>query len=792
MQKFLSPPSVLLWVLLIVPLSYGGKSRTARSGESRAYTSLLATRNARAIRQFESKLRPYFEIKAGIRRDPSDKNSIYRPSQSDLYMLAKTWNLVSSEFKSIYLKSIQIPEEFLYYTSPSGHFEVYYTVTDPQNAVDPADQYGFDQSNWRNKINAPNGIPDYIDEVAWALDSSWSMEIDRFGFPRPYPSDNSSGTPNIYKVVVKKLVLDDYYGQTFHGGAITHSGKGYTSVFELRNEWESPTWKNTYMDYNTYPEQGIRVTCAHEFFHAIQYAMSWRVEDQVYLDDFPLAWIEGSAVLMEELAFEDIDDYIQYSKDYFYSPTIPMLRVNNYDDYFNVFLMLYLYNHTTTPPSIDFIKTVFDNNYAGSISFHSNLQQTSESLGFVWNELLGDFYVATYFTGTRADPVLFIEDADLLPEWTTPNDAVTPNRSVTKIVQPYGMNIFSFESDTDHYPEMEIHFGGKDSFKRPLSVNDWAVHALLTPRETTNSVEIQPIEIAGNGAGKLFIENRQLYSDIKVIATNGINGDARYGTVTFMPCSISHFPGDTVFSQTTSVKAPGVPPDTASLYFVSRDTLRCSMSITPYIPSSSMKNETLLSNRTSLDQFYEITFPNSWIYSFDTLHFDLQLTDDNFLLYNTTRVFTPADYMLFIWDDSAERWEPVTTGFSSVTGSYNWYGTLNSPGIYGLFARETRKTDIVVYPNPVHRSEEVAFEGEHLSALRIYQVDGKLVFHARRDEFFTPPWYNPRRDTYIFRWDLLNHNNNTVAPGTYIIFLEHTSRTTGETSIKKKSLLVLP
>ena len=73
------------------------------------------------------------------------------------------------------------------YISPGKHFEVYYSPS-PIKSFLQNDNYGFDTlNNWRQKISAPNGIPDYVDEIAWALDSSWSIEVDRFGFQEPIP-----------------------------------------------------------------------------------------------------------------------------------------------------------------------------------------------------------------------------------------------------------------------------------------------------------------------------------------------------------------------------------------------------------------------------------------------------------------------------------------------------------------------------------------------------------------------------------------------------------------------------
>lgn len=60
---------------------------------------------------------------------------------------------------------------------------------------------------------------------------------------------------------------------------------------------------NDYLDYGTTPIRALRVTAAHEFFHAIQFAYDV-AEDRWFM--------EGSAVWMEDVVYNDINDYLQY------------------------------------------------------------------------------------------------------------------------------------------------------------------------------------------------------------------------------------------------------------------------------------------------------------------------------------------------------------------------------------------------------------------------------------------------------------------------------------------------
>ena len=72
--------------------------------------------------------------------------------------------------------------------------------------------------NWRFRYHGANGIPDYVDEVAWALDSAWSMEIDHFGFVEPIPLRNSAHPSTRYKVAIVAQKDPYFYGMTYPQG----------------------------------------------------------------------------------------------------------------------------------------------------------------------------------------------------------------------------------------------------------------------------------------------------------------------------------------------------------------------------------------------------------------------------------------------------------------------------------------------------------------------------------------------------------------------------------------------
>jgi len=457
-------PAVLLLCCLMFP-AYAASRRYTTALQTNMITQTTATQAQ--LRAFEQQLLPYFEAKAnGLL---SDTLAAYTPSQGDLFFIARYWKRLSSSFMTTYLKALDIPSTYSVYISPGGNFEIYYT-TSGVNAVSAVDTFGYSSTNWRTKVHAGNNIPDYVDMVAWAMDSTWSMEITRFGFNKPRPFIDATHTSARYKIVLADNVVGTGgYGVTYPTALDSGSITLYRSLIYLRNEWnDSKYWTDTtqqpYMNYVKYPDRAVNVTAAHEFFHGVQYAMS----PNQTLDNFPLSWLEGTAVLMESLGFDTVRDYIQYCHSYFSDPTSTIFNNDEQICYSTGLLGKYLYEKSLDTPSIAFVKKIFFNNYSSGTAFQHNLEITSQSFGKRWQDILGSFYTTSYFTGTRAKTGFFLKDAPLLDMWSdsgspAPVLASPSNNaagamlsptfswnsskagySQTKTVSPFQMNWFSF------------------------------------------------------------------------------------------------------------------------------------------------------------------------------------------------------------------------------------------------------------------------------------------------------------------------------------------------------------
>jgi hypothetical protein len=179
-------------------------------------------------------------------------------------------NDIAELFKAFENAEIQNEEDYI---SPSGKFRLNFTRTGG-HAV-PQD----DTNN--------SGIPDYIELAAAYADSSYRYMVTTLGYADPVlPS-----TP--YLIRFRQI---NVYGFT--------QSSGSTSFIVVHRNFEGFPPND---DEDGDILGALKVTIAHEFKHAIQYATTrWQGESG------QVRWIEMDATMMEEVVFHNVNDYINY------------------------------------------------------------------------------------------------------------------------------------------------------------------------------------------------------------------------------------------------------------------------------------------------------------------------------------------------------------------------------------------------------------------------------------------------------------------------------------------------
>jgi hypothetical protein len=505
--------------ILLLASALSAKTRATGDGYSLSQASSqtssgkVSANNALSATGLETRLRPALEARVNFRRSLSPQ-SANNPSinQRDLFALMKVWNSLSPEFRALYMEATAIPKNYDSYASPGGNFKVFYT-TAGRDSVSRLDTAGYgvvgQPDRWRERRSGANGVPDYIDEAAFALDSAWSMEVARFGFPKPKAAPAPDGSTARYSVLIAK---SNDYGVTIPVDKSSSEQAGFTSYIEINGNWSGREWAG--LGYNERPYDALRVTCAHEFLHSIQYSMVWTIN----LDNLSYGWLEGSAVLMEELAFPEINDYLQYISSYFSNPRIPLLSDNEDYVYMNSIVLKYLYERGVPGGgNIGIVKAVHDNNLAQrGITFHKNITKAvSEQAGREWAAVLGGFHAESYFTGARARPWTFVSDAGLMGTWRAPTASTGADTSAN--VGAYSTAFFMYRPQPGHSDTLALSIGGqRDALSSGVT---WGAGAIVA-EGTGDSLSLTPITVNQTGNGRFVLAGWNGKGYCLLVATN--------------------------------------------------------------------------------------------------------------------------------------------------------------------------------------------------------------------------------------------------------------------------------
>ncbi|MFC1848799.1 MXAN_6640 family putative metalloprotease [candidate division CSSED10-310 bacterium] len=213
------------------------------------------------------------------------------------------WALLSPDAQQLFKRTLARPEMQHYYDTPGGHCRIHYdTSGDNEVYQSTVDEDG-------------DGHPDFVNVVAQAVDFSWVEEATPNGVHGldfdPPPDDGTAGGNGRY----------DFYMYKVKGAYGVTEPEGDTDQYPGRNAVKSYITIDPRFASSTYQERvdRMRTTVAHEFFHAIQ---------MIYNND---SWTEGTywfweagAMWMEDMVYDDINDYYGYLTPRFNKPYKPL------------------------------------------------------------------------------------------------------------------------------------------------------------------------------------------------------------------------------------------------------------------------------------------------------------------------------------------------------------------------------------------------------------------------------------------------------------------------------------
>jgi hypothetical protein len=145
-------------------------------------------------------------------------------------------------------------------------------------------------------VAPPNGVPDFVDEVAAAAAESYRVENEQLGWTRAKSDGELGGRRGKGTSGELDIYLRDL-GNRLFGLAVPESGRrGYSrSAFLVLD--------NDFRGFGGNPLALMRATLAHEYNHALQYAYDSLQDDWMF---------EATATWAEEKVFPEINDWLNY------------------------------------------------------------------------------------------------------------------------------------------------------------------------------------------------------------------------------------------------------------------------------------------------------------------------------------------------------------------------------------------------------------------------------------------------------------------------------------------------
>ncbi|MBN1893702.1 hypothetical protein JW906_04380 [bacterium] len=303
-------------------------------------------------------------------------------------------------------------------TSPAGWFKVHYDTTG-QSAPSLQDE---DHS----------GLPDYVEAAAQYADYVYGRMVLDMGFRAP-PSDHTEGDE--YDIYIRNI--SGYYGWT--NPESPAGDERYTSYIEVDNDYSSTKTKGL---------DGLAVTLAHEFFHAVQLGYNARDNDgRGSFDDAFL--MEAGSTWMEDALFDSVNDYYNYLGRFFERNNIRFDHADGWREY-----GLCLWFHYLTERYRDqfqlggIVRAIWEEipEYEAILAIDVALHK----LGSSFSEELAVFYAWNTMTGGRADTSAAYPEGTFYPDLYLDGQFTwSRDTTVTDSLFPTACRYYGFQTGQD-------------------------------------------------------------------------------------------------------------------------------------------------------------------------------------------------------------------------------------------------------------------------------------------------------------------------------------------------------
>ena len=419
-------------------------------------------------------------------------------------------------------------------TQTTEHFEIFYTLDGPHKTTQ-----------------------EYIDSLSKHLEFAWNFHVKKLGMLPPLGPSSSyhyqqDVLPGLYPIEVIDIALLRNSTSLLNGAC--HGCFGLTLPFDstqsevlIDNDFryapenfqttDSVTYNGKRCPYPTASQelhnsahhysyvkewnQGLRVTTAHELFHAVQL----RYLDLTSFSIVPF-WFEASATGIEEIVIPDVDDYFSYLRKFTESTGISLNNMSS--DYGAGLLFIYLYNHVGKNTA-KFIWESYATKPAEPFQYHLTKYANKNKLSA--DSLFHDFAIRLSFTGNKASLV----DSSFWIDQDQPHWPEFKAVKATDHFEVYPLDELAYRFYANGKPELSK-FTGRAS---AISITDNRYRIRFLPN--TNSIDSVYIESVTASTDSIiwifsrFTETDRIPTILKDSTLRAFPTPWRHGKLCFMP-----------------------------------------------------------------------------------------------------------------------------------------------------------------------------------------------------------------------------------------------------------------
>ncbi|MDX6591417.1 MAG: hypothetical protein QOJ13_613 [Gaiellales bacterium] len=354
-----------------------------------------------------------------------------------------------------------------------------------------------------------NNVPDWVDTTRDELENTvWATEVTTMGY-RPPMDDLGSGDNGGNEkldVYISNLGADSIYGYCTSDDPLlsdpTYKFWNFSAYCVVDNNYSEPIF------HQLLPEENLKVTLAHEFFHAVQFA--YDISEDAWL-------MEGTATWMEEQLYDAINDNRQYLVDgQGRQPSIPLDRGSGCCSQYAAWIWWeYL---TQRLADTTYIRDVWERvNGSSTGPDQYSLQGARTALGargFDIREWYGDFAV-----WNRIPSVTYTEGAAYPAPSASISHTLGPGKKATGWVQAKLNHLTSFYAALKPGPSASTK--GHVTVRVDAPPVGWGSQARAIVFLKTGDVRVKPFALSSTGDGQLRLGfGRGVVTRVVVIMSN--------------------------------------------------------------------------------------------------------------------------------------------------------------------------------------------------------------------------------------------------------------------------------